>query len=146
MLQTFCLPPKLRKEKKVRREIRAKILRGESFPELDQVIRSLAAKAYNVALLMEKEGDREAQLMWMKLVARLVSLSLEPKKLAELEEIKKALAEIKRHHYVSCLSLHLQVRSIDRVVRELVLIKLRSARGESFSRRFSHTRWRLLLS
>ena len=60
----------------------------------------MAAKAYNVARLMEKEGDREAQLKWMKLVARLVSLSLEPKKLAELGEIKKALAEIKRQREI----------------------------------------------
>ena len=50
-------PPGLRKRKADKRPIRAKILYDESFPEPDQVVRSLAAKAYNIAQLMEKEGD-----------------------------------------------------------------------------------------
>jgi len=83
------------RRKKTRR-IKDRIVQADSFTERDEVVRSLAGRAYEVALKFEEEGDREQQLKWLKLVARLLELSLEPKKLADLEEIKKALAEIKR--------------------------------------------------
>jgi len=83
------------RRKKTKR-IKDRIVQADSFTERDEVVRSLAGRAYEVALKFEEEGDREQQLKWLKLVARLLELSLEPKKLADLEEIKKALAEIKR--------------------------------------------------
>jgi len=83
------------RRKKTRR-IKDRIVQADSFTERDEVVRSLAGRAYEVALKFEEEGDREQQLKWLKLVARLLELSLEPKKLADLEEIKRALAEIKK--------------------------------------------------
>lgn len=90
------------RRKKTKR-IKDRIVHADSFTERDEVVRSLAGRAYEVALKFEDEGNREQQLKWLKLVARLLELSFEPKKLADLEEIKKALAEIKKQQAAQAL-------------------------------------------
>jgi hypothetical protein len=73
--------------------IRDQILRAETWPERDRLLRSLAAKCYDVANAYE--GEPEKQLKWMRMVAKLLGLSFVPKRLEDLELIKRELAEVK---------------------------------------------------
>ena len=56
----------------------------------------MAAQCYEIAENFGKRNRRKEQLKWMKLVARFLRLCIEPKKLVELEKIKRELAEIKK--------------------------------------------------
>ena len=81
-----------RRVKKTR--LHDQILHADSWPERDQLLKSLAAKAYDVAhSFMESDSDKA--LKWMRVVAKLLSLSFVPKKLDDLELIKKELALLK---------------------------------------------------
>jgi septal ring factor EnvC (AmiA/AmiB activator) len=74
--------------------LRDQIIHAETWPERDQLLKSLAAKAYDVAhSFMEVDPDKA--LKWMRLVAKLLSLSFVPKRLDDLELIKKELATLK---------------------------------------------------
>lgn len=73
--------------------IRDKILNAETWPERDRLLRSLAAKCYDVANAYEGEPDKA--LKWMRLVAKLLGLSFVPKRLEDLELIKKEIGEVK---------------------------------------------------
>jgi NTP pyrophosphatase (non-canonical NTP hydrolase) len=56
--------------------------------------RVLGAECYELAEKFRKR-DKKLSLQYMKLAAKLLGLSLRPKKLDDLEQIKKALAELK---------------------------------------------------
>jgi len=73
--------------------IRDQILHAQTWPERDQLLRSLAAKCYDVANTYKDEPDKA--LKWMRLVAKLLGLSFVPKRLEDLELIKKEVAEVK---------------------------------------------------
>ena len=73
--------------------LRDKILNAETWPERDQLLRSLAAKCYDVANECKSEPDKA--LKWMRLVAKLLGLSFVPKRLEDMELIKKEIAEVK---------------------------------------------------
>lgn len=74
--------------------LRDQIIHAETWPERDQLLKSLAAKAYDVAhSFMEVDPDKA--LKWMRLVAKLLSLSFVPKRLDDLELIKKELETLK---------------------------------------------------
>jgi len=73
--------------------IRDQILHAQTWPERDQLLRSLAAKCYDVANAYKNEPDKA--LKWMRLVAKLLGLSFVPKRLEDLETIKKEVAEVK---------------------------------------------------
>jgi len=73
-----------------------KITYASSFIQRDKIIRLLASQAYEIAEQFGNANDRKQQLKWMRLVAELLDLSLKPKQLADLEEIKRELAEIKK--------------------------------------------------
>ena len=72
------------------------IAEAETFEERDKIARLWAAYCYDLAEFFARQKKYKLQLQWMKLAARLLHLSLKPKKLADLDEIKKVLAEIKR--------------------------------------------------
>jgi hypothetical protein len=55
----------------------------------------MAAECFDLAERFKSEGDERLSLQYMKLAAKLLGLSLRPKKLSDLEEIKKALAKLK---------------------------------------------------
>jgi len=74
--------------------IRDQILRAETWPERDQLLKSLAAKAYDIAHSF-MDSDPDKALKWMRAVAKLLSLSFVPKKLDDLELIKRELAALK---------------------------------------------------
>jgi hypothetical protein len=57
--------------------------------------RLLAAECYGLANKCRKNAEDKLSLQYMKLAAKLLGLSLRPKKLDDLEQIKKALAELK---------------------------------------------------
>lgn len=74
--------------------IRDQILRAETWPERDRLLRSLAGKCYDVANSFS-ESDPDKSLKWMRLVAKILGLSFVPKRLDDLELIKKEIAEVK---------------------------------------------------
>ncbi len=78
-----------------RTRLRDQILHAQTWPERDQLLRSLAAKCYDVANNFVQQGDTEQSLKWLKLVARLLNLSFTPKKLEDLEAIRKELEKVK---------------------------------------------------
>jgi hypothetical protein len=81
-----------RRTKKTR--LHDQIIHADSWPERDQLLKSLAAKAYDIAHSF-MDSDPDKALKWMRVVAKLLSLSFVPKKLDDLELIKKEIAELK---------------------------------------------------
>lgn len=74
--------------------LRDQIIHAETWPQRDQLLKSLAAKAYDIAhSFMEVDPDKA--LKWMRLVAKLLSLSFVPKRLDDLELLKKEIAVLK---------------------------------------------------
>lgn len=91
-LQEKPRPRIAHKVKKTR--LHDQIIHADTWPERDQLLKSLAAKAYDVAQgVMESDPDKA--LKWMRMVAKLLSLSFVPKRLDDLELIKKELAALK---------------------------------------------------
>jgi len=81
-----------RRTKKAR--LHDQIIHADTWPERDQLLKSLAAKAYDIAHgFMVSDPDKA--LKWMRVVAKLLSLSFVPKRLDDLELIKKELAALK---------------------------------------------------
>jgi len=68
---------------------------AESFAARDEVCRVFAAECFALSKSFAKAGNEKLSLQYAKLAARLLGLSLRPKKLADLDELKKALAELK---------------------------------------------------
>ena len=60
-------------------------------------MRIFAAECYEIAekYAKAKQPKQKLALQYMKLAAKLLGLSLRPKKLSDLDEIKKALAKLK---------------------------------------------------
>jgi hypothetical protein len=81
-----------RRTKKTR--LHDQIIHAETWPERDQLLKSLAAKAYDVAHSF-MDSDPDKALKWMRVVAKLLSLSFVPKRLDDLELIKRELALLK---------------------------------------------------
>lgn len=77
------------------RKVTQKSISGaESFASRDVILRALAAESCGLAKQF-KESDEKLSLQYMKLTAKLLGMSLRPKKLSDLDEIKKALAKLK---------------------------------------------------
>jgi hypothetical protein len=68
---------------------------AESFGDRDMVCRVFAAECYDLAKKFADAGQLKVSLQYAKLAARLLNMSLRPKRLQDLEEIKKALAKLK---------------------------------------------------
>ncbi len=68
---------------------------AESFADRDQVCRNFAAECFDLSRKFAANGNEKLSLQYAKLAARLLGLSLRPKKLSDLDEIKKALARLK---------------------------------------------------
>jgi len=69
---------------------------AESFSKRDRISRIFAAECYNLAEKFAKEGKHKLSLQYMKLACKLLNMSLRPKKLTDLDEIRKALAQVKK--------------------------------------------------
>ena len=82
-----------REAKPERRHMDQRIRDAETFAERDKLLRDLAAHCYNMAKEWAKQGDAKAQLAWMKLLARFLSLAQKP---AELVQIEEELDELER--------------------------------------------------
>lgn len=70
--------------------------KAASFRERDFIIRVFAAECFECAERFAQENNEKMALQYTKLSAKLLGLSLRPKKLRDLEEIKKVLAELKK--------------------------------------------------
>jgi len=70
---------------------------AESFAARDRICRVFAAECFELAKQLEKKGKqgKKLSLQYMKLAAKLLGMSLRPKKLEDIEAIKKALADLK---------------------------------------------------
>jgi hypothetical protein len=81
---------------RVTRKLSAKdFTKAESFGERDAIMRVFAAECYDTAQRFATQGDERMALQYTKLAAKLLGLSLRPKKLSDLDVIKKTLAELK---------------------------------------------------
>ncbi|MCW4047902.1 MAG: hypothetical protein NWE99_10170 [Candidatus Bathyarchaeota archaeon] len=91
----FQEKPQARISRRTRKtRLHDQILHADSWPERDHLLKSLAAKAYDVAhSFMDTDPDKA--LKWMRVVAKLLSLSFVPKRLDDLELIKRELAVLK---------------------------------------------------
>jgi len=69
--------------------------KAESFGDRDVFLRDFAAECYDLAKKFSSERDEKLALQYTKLAAKLLGLSMRPKKLSDLDVIKKTLAELK---------------------------------------------------
>jgi uncharacterized protein YabN with tetrapyrrole methylase and pyrophosphatase domain len=85
----------------------ARKVRGEDFPRADSyaardyLCRLLAAECFELGERFKAEGEDKLSLQYMKLTAKLLGLSLRPKKLGDLDEIRKAIAKLKEQKDVA---------------------------------------------
>jgi len=70
-------------------------VRAESFADRDEVCRVFAAECFELSQKFANNDNLKLSLQYAKLAARLLGLSLRPKKLSDLDEIKKAIAKLK---------------------------------------------------
>jgi len=70
-------------------------IQAESFAARDKICRVFAAECFELAQKFAREGEEKLSLQYIKLAAKLLGLSLRPKKLEDIEAIKKALAKLK---------------------------------------------------
>jgi hypothetical protein len=93
---SFFLQAQYRSFARIARKVRARdFLKAESFASRDVLLRILAGEAYDLAQKFAQAEEEKISLQYMKLTAKLLGMSLRPKKLSDLEEIKKALAALK---------------------------------------------------
>ena len=67
---------------------------AESYAARDHLCRLLAKECFEMAERF-KTADEKLSLQYIKLATKLLGLSLRPKKLSDLEEIKRALAKLR---------------------------------------------------
>ena len=81
---------------RIARKLKAEdFTRADSFRARDKIMRILAAECFESAERFAKEENQKLAFQYTKLSAKLLGLSLSPKKLRDLETIKKTLAELK---------------------------------------------------
>ena len=68
---------------------------ADSFADRDRVCRVFASECFELSQKFAKKDDEKFSLQYAKLAARLLGLSLRPKKMSDLDEIKKAIAKLK---------------------------------------------------
>jgi len=68
---------------------------AQSYLKRDKVARLLAAECYALALEFRQKQKEKLALQYIKLAAKLLGLSLRPKRLGDLEDIKRALGKLK---------------------------------------------------
>jgi hypothetical protein len=73
----------------------ADFAKAQSYLARDKVSRLLAAECYALALEFREKKQERLALQYMKLAAKLLGMSLRPKRLSDLEKIKAALKELK---------------------------------------------------
>ena len=70
---------------------------AESFAERDKICRIFASECFELAEKFATRGKegKKLSLQYMKLAAKLLGMSLRPKKLEDIEAIRKTLADLK---------------------------------------------------
>lgn len=71
--------------------------RAQSYIARDEICRLLAEECYELAeeFMSPPQPKYKLALQYMKLAAKLLGLSLKPKKLSDLDEIKRAISRMK---------------------------------------------------
>jgi hypothetical protein len=69
---------------------------AETFTQRDLIARLLAQECYAQAQQCRHLKSKRGYERWMKLVHRYLDLALKPKRLRELEDIRRELAQMKR--------------------------------------------------
>lgn len=81
---------------RIARKLRKKdFVDAESFGDRDKICRVFAAECFELSKKFAVDKNEKLSLQYAKLAARLLGLSLRPKKMSDLDEIKKALARLK---------------------------------------------------
>jgi len=81
---------------RVAKKLRGKdFIKADSYAARDMICRVFASECFELAKKLKKEGQNKLALQYTKLASKLLGLSLRPKKLSDLEEIKKALERLK---------------------------------------------------
>lgn len=81
---------------RIAKKLKAKdFVDAESFKARDKVMRIFAAECFELAKKFAEQKKEKLALQYSKLACKLLGLSLRPKKLSDLDEIKKALAKLK---------------------------------------------------
>jgi len=75
-------------------------VKAESFSDRDRISRIFAAECYELAKEFAKARKHKLSLQYMKLACKLLNMSLRPKKLSDLEEIRKVLAQVKKEQAI----------------------------------------------
>lgn len=69
-------------------------VKAETFAARDEVCRVFSAECFELSQHFAKLGEEKLSLQYAKLAARLLGLSLRPKKMSDIDEIKKAIAKL----------------------------------------------------
>ncbi len=81
---------------RIARKLRQKdFVNAETFADRDRVCRAFAAECFEQSKFFATTNNERLSLQYAKLAARLLGMSLRPKKLSDLDEIKKELARLK---------------------------------------------------
>ncbi|MDI9577058.1 MAG: hypothetical protein QM398_02845 [Thermoproteota archaeon] len=81
---------------RITRKLTAKdFVDADSFKARDDIMRIFAAECFELAQKFAEEKNEKLALQYTKLSAKMLGLSLRPKKLSDLDEIKRVLAELK---------------------------------------------------
>lgn len=91
----FFLQGQYRAFARVSRKLKRRdFLAAKSYNARDIMCRVMAAECYELAQEAVKAEEKKLSLQYMKLTAKLLGLSLRPKKLSDLEKIRKAIAKL----------------------------------------------------
>jgi hypothetical protein len=71
------------------------IIAAETYSERDLLCRRLSSYCYGLSRLFMKNQDHKNATKWMTLALRFLRLSLDPKKLQDMDRMEKELAELK---------------------------------------------------
>ena len=81
---------------RIARRLRKKdFVDADTFADRDRVCRAFAAECFDQAKFFATIKEERLSLQYAKLAARLLGMSLRPKKLCDLDEIKKEIARLK---------------------------------------------------
>lgn len=84
------------KKKEIPRLKEEELANADTFAQRDRLCRQLAQECYNEAQQMWRLKSHKGYERWMKLAHKYIDLSFKPKRLEELEQIRRALAEVKQ--------------------------------------------------
>jgi len=88
-------PAKARRTAGTRRHMNQRIKDAKTFEEKDKLIRDLASFCFDKSKKFAEAGDVTAEIGWVKLLLRFLNFAQEVREQGDLEELRKAIAELK---------------------------------------------------